>query len=49
MTSRSRSSPRGRAPTSSPAVNKALAELKADGTLKAISEKYFQTDVSVKQ
>lgn len=31
------------------AVNKALAELKADGTLKAISEKYFQTDVSVKQ
>ena len=31
------------------AVNKALAELKADGTLKSISEKYFQTDVSVKQ
>ena len=31
------------------AVNKALAELKADGTLKAISEKYFETDVSVKQ
>ena len=31
------------------AVNKALAELKADGTLTSISEKYFQTDVSVKQ
>jgi ABC-type amino acid transport substrate-binding protein len=31
------------------AINKALAELKADGTLKSISEKYFQTDVSVKQ
>lgn len=31
------------------AVNKALAELKADGTLKAISQKYFQTDVSAKQ
>jgi ABC-type amino acid transport substrate-binding protein len=31
------------------AVNKALADLKADGTLKAISEKYFQADVSVKQ
>lgn len=31
------------------AVNKALAELKADGTLKSISEKYFQADVSVKQ
>ena len=31
------------------AVNKALADLKADGTLKTISEKYFQADVSVKQ
>jgi ABC-type amino acid transport substrate-binding protein len=31
------------------AINKALADLKADGTLKSISEKYFQTDVSVKQ
>lgn len=31
------------------AVDKALAELKADGTLTSISEKYFQTDVSVKQ
>ena len=27
--------------------NKALAELKADGTLKKISEKYFKTDVTV--
>ncbi|MCW2788560.1 MAG: transporter substrate-binding protein [Aeromicrobium sp.] len=27
--------------------NRALAELKADGTLKKISEKYFKTDVSV--
>jgi len=31
------------------AINKALADLKADGTLKTISEKYFQADVSVKQ
>ena len=27
-------------------VNKALDELRADGTLKKISEKYFGTDVS---
>jgi ABC-type amino acid transport substrate-binding protein len=31
------------------AINKALADLKADGTLKTISEKYFEADVSVKQ
>ena len=31
------------------AINKALADLKADGTLKSISEKYFQADVSAKQ
>lgn len=31
-----------------PDVNKALSELKADGTLKSISEKYFGTDVSGK-
>ena len=31
------------------AINKALADLKADGTLKSISEKYFQADVSSKQ
>ena len=31
------------------AVNKALAELKADGTLAAISEKYFRTDVSTRR
>jgi L-cystine transport system substrate-binding protein len=32
-----------------PEINRALAALQADGTLKSISEKYFQTDVSVKQ
>lgn len=32
-----------------PEINKALKELQADGTLKRISEKYFQADVSVKQ
>ena len=31
------------------AINKALADLQADGTLKTISEKYFEADVSVKQ
>jgi len=31
------------------AINTALAELQKDGTLKKISEKYFSTDVSVKQ
>jgi cystine transport system substrate-binding protein len=31
------------------AINDALAELQKDGTLKKISEKYFTTDVSVKQ
>ena len=30
------------------AIDKALAELKADGTLKTLSDKYFGTDVSVK-
>jgi len=30
------------------AINQALADLTADGTLKAISEKYFGTDVTVK-
>ena len=28
-------------------VDRVLKEMKADGTLKEISEKYFQTDVSV--
>ncbi|WP_374968327.1 amino acid ABC transporter substrate-binding protein [Terrabacter sp. BE26] len=31
-----------------PAINKALAQLQADGTLKKLSEKYFGSDVSVK-
>jgi len=31
------------------AINAALADLQKDGTLKKISEKYFSTDVSVKQ
>ena len=31
------------------AINKALADLQKDGTLTKISEKYFSTDVSVKQ
>ena len=30
------------------AVNKALAELRADGTLKRLSEQYFGSDVTVK-
>jgi ABC-type amino acid transport substrate-binding protein len=32
-----------------PAINQALADLQKDGTLKRISEKYFNADVSVKQ
>ena len=28
------------------AINRALAELDADGTLSALSEKYFGTDIS---
>ena len=47
MTSRKAPSPSGRAATTwSKAVDKALGELREDGTLAKISEKYFGADVT---